>query len=54
MRNIALLISILALMAACAQKETKTTFEYTGNPLVKDKFTADPAPLVHEGTLYSS
>ena len=52
MRNIALLISILALMAACAQKETKTTFEYTGNPLVKDKFTADPAPLVHEGTLY--
>lgn len=28
------------------------TFTNTGNPLVKDKFTADPAPMVHDGRLY--
>ncbi|MDR0962556.1 MAG: glycoside hydrolase family 43 protein, partial [Mediterranea sp.] len=27
-------------------------FSNTGNPLIKDKFTADPAPLVYDGTLY--
>nr|WP_320060235.1 glycoside hydrolase family 43 protein [uncultured Bacteroides sp.] len=36
----------------CAQKSKLPTFRNTGNPLVKDKFTADPAPLVHDGTLY--
>lgn len=29
-----------------------TAFTYNGNPLVKDKFTADPAPMVHNGRLY--
>lgn len=28
------------------------TFVYEGNPLIRDKFTADPAPLVHDGRLY--
>ena len=28
------------------------TFEMKGNPIVTDKFTADPAPMVHDGTLY--
>lgn len=28
------------------------TFTYAGNPLVRDKFTADPAPMVHDGRLY--
>ena len=23
-----------------------------GNPVITDKFTADPAPLIHDGTLY--
>ena len=28
------------------------TFGMKGNPIVTDKFTADPAPMVHDGTLY--
>ncbi len=28
------------------------TFTLKGNPVVTDKFTADPAPMVHDGTLY--
>ena len=28
------------------------TFVSEGNPIITDNFTADPAPLVHEGTLY--
>ena len=34
------------------QAEVLPAFENTGNPLVTDKFTADPAPMVHDGTLY--
>ena len=42
----------------CCRRGTKDnvqvvrTFTNTGNPLVKDKFTADPAPMVHDGRLY--
>jgi beta-xylosidase len=43
---------ILFLWAGCAKAPQLPTFLNTGNPLVKDKFTADPAPLVHNGTLY--
>ena len=28
------------------------TFGMKGNPIVTDKFTADPATMVHDGTLY--
>ena len=48
-------VSCMALMVACGsapQKEVKKTFVVEGNPLITDKFTADPAPMVHEGTLY--
>lgn len=44
-------IGLLALMS-CTQKPQQPTFQNTGNPLIKDKFTADPAPFVHKGTLY--
>lgn len=33
-------------------KQGPRTFRNTGNPLVKDKFTADPAPMVYDGRLY--
>lgn len=33
-------------------KDSVKTFVFTGNPLVRDKFTADPAPMVHDGRLY--
>ena len=48
-------VSCMALMVACGsapQKEVKKTFVAEGNPLITDKFTADPAPMVYEGTLY--
>jgi len=32
--------------------DTAKTFAYGGNPIVRDKFTADPAPMVHDGRLY--
>ena len=52
MKKLFYLGSIL-LMTACTapQKEVKT-FIAEGNPLITDKFTADPAPMVHDGTLY--
>lgn len=46
------ILSALVLLAGCAQRPQLPTFRNTGNPLVKEKFTADPAPLVHDGTLY--
>ena len=48
-------VRCMALMVACGsapQKEVKKTFVAEGNPLITDKFTADPAPMVYEGTLY--
>lgn len=32
--------------------QSPKTFTYTSNPIVSDKFTADPAPLVYDGKLY--
>ena len=34
------------------QRQSAKTFEMKGNPVITDKFTADPAPLIHDGTLY--
>lgn len=42
------LVGMCAVFSAYAQR----TFVYEGNPLITDKFTADPAPLVHDGKLY--
>lgn len=52
MKRITLGICTLLLIAGCAQKNVQTTFQNSSNPLIKNRFTADPAPLVHEGTLY--
>lgn len=56
MRNLMLWGTTALLFVACAgqQKhaETLPAFQNTGNPLITDKFTADPAPMVHAGTLY--
>ena len=37
---------------AFGQPAAEKTFVMKGNPIVTDKFTADPAALVHDGTLY--
>lgn len=45
-------LAALALLTACQTPSNEKTFTYEGNPLVRDKFTADPATLVHDGRLY--
>ena len=42
-------LAALALLTACQTPSNEKTFTYEGNPLVRDKFTADPATLVHDG-----
>ncbi|MBR5802395.1 MAG: glycoside hydrolase family 43 protein [Alistipes sp.] len=49
MKRIALLaLAVVSFACAGSQK----SFLADGNPLIKDKFTADPAPMVHNGRLY--
>lgn len=56
-------MAVLCMLASCAGTGTKkgeanteepkdSTFAFVGNPIVKNKFTADPAPMVHDGRLY--
>jgi len=46
-------LGVILLLMGCVQQQPQLpTFSNTGNPLIRDKFTADPAPLVHDGTLY--
>lgn len=52
MKKITFILTVLIILSGCAQKDAKPTFQNSGNPLIKNKFTADPAPLVHDGTLY--
>ncbi|MDE6190636.1 MAG: glycoside hydrolase family 43 protein [Muribaculum sp.] len=61
MKHSAFIMLALALTACGGNKQANTTeesqdsvktFVFAGNPLVRDKFTADPAPLVHDGRLY--
>lgn len=47
-----LFFSLILGLAACAPSMAQKTFVNEGNPLVRDNFTADPAPMVHDGTLY--
>lgn len=47
-------VACVALVTACSSAPQKelNTFIAKGNPIITDKFTADPAPMVHDGTLY--
>ena len=49
MKRIAL-FALAVVSFACAGSQK--SFVADGNPLIKDKFTADPAPMVHNGRLY--
>ncbi|MDU1906595.1 MAG: glycoside hydrolase family 43 protein [Dysgonomonas sp.] len=50
MKKSVFLLSFLILsLTGFAQSKT---FKITGNPIIKDKFTADPAPMVYKGRLY--
>ena len=61
MKHSAFVLFALALTACGGNKQASSTeesqdsvktFVFTGNPIVRDKFTADPAPLVYDGRLY--
>lgn len=44
---------LVLLLAGCKQASTEKTFTFEGNPLVRDCYTADPAPMVSsDGRLY--
>jgi hypothetical protein len=48
-----LTLTMLLLLAGCSVRPLQPgLFTNTGNPLIRDKFTADPAPLVCNDTLY--
>lgn len=49
-----LYICCMALLVSCSNvsKLGQKTFQVEGNPIITDNFTADPAPMVHDGTLY--
>ena len=52
-RRILLLLSAILLVACNEEKEIDNTFRNRGNPLFRDAFTADPAPMVaSDGRLY--
>ena len=40
-KNLLFIFCAIVLLAGCAQRPQLPTFQNTGNPLVKDKFTAD-------------
>lgn len=55
MRNTLLYISALVLTLAAPQglsAQKDTTFTATGNPIIKHKYTGDPAAMVHNGRIY--
>lgn len=61
MKHSAFVLFALALTACGGNKQASSTeesqdsvktFVFTGNPIVRDKFTADPAPLVYDGRLF--
>lgn len=61
MKHSAFVLFALALTACGGNKQASSTeesqdsvktFVFTGNPIVRDKFTADPAPLVYDSRLY--
>lgn len=54
MRKLLVAVGIL-LLAGCAQQKIQEgfpVFQNMGNPLITDKFTADPAPMVYNDTLF--
>src|SRR5690606_34060866 len=52
MRYFIIAACLVGSAAALSPVQAQETFEYQGNPLIRDRFTADPAPLVVGDTLY--
>ena len=52
MKNVILAFSLCLAFSGCGGKSNEVKFTPEGNPVVLNKFTADPAPMVYNGTLY--
>lgn len=53
MKRLLLVPMLVLLLSGCKQAATEKTFVFEGNPLVRDCYTADPAPMVaSDGRLY--
>ena len=52
MRNTLFIVSLYLILSACGEKSNEVKFTSEGNPVVMDKFTSDPAHMVHNGRLY--
>lgn len=46
------IFALILLCAGCGTPDSSVRFELQGNPMITDKFTADPAPLVSGESLY--
>lgn len=51
-KNLPSIFCTIVLLTGCVRRLQLPIFRSTGNPLVKDRFTTDPAPLAYGGTLY--
>lgn len=45
-------MAIIACSCGGTKQAGEKQFTFAGNPLIRDKFTADPAPMVYDGRLY--
>lgn len=52
MKSLFALSALTCLVASCNIHKADGTFSFEGNPLIRNKFTADPAPMVSNGRLY--
>lgn len=52
MKNLLFCICFLLLSLFCYSSDNSTKFKITGNPIITNKFTADPAPMVYNDRLY--
>ena len=47
-----ILFGLAMLAMGCTAQQSSNTFTFEGNPLIRNKFTADPAPMVSGDRLY--
>ena len=47
-------MAIIAYSCGGTKQAGEKQFTFTGNPLIRDKFTADPAPMVYDGEARNS
>lgn len=53
MKRLLFALFAVLILAGCKQAASEKTFTFEGNPLVRDRYTADPAPMVSsDGRLY--